>query len=237
MKRATVVFVIAWFTSLSYAHEMRMWTAMNGSKQEAAFVKYEEPLVHMQRRDGTVLKVNRESLSDEDWLYVMKYNEEIGRIRVKLGSVTAYRITPKWNSEGGNQITFFLDSFGEVSLFLGKGLLFSLPAKTYTEGWYHHGYFRTKTNKWDTYDPWAVSSLHLYGSFIPYQPFSVTEGICEVPPGSKLTQGRTALAYWNLDSNGRRFSQTPDVILDFCSMSADRELSEIAWKASFFEKQ
>lgn len=236
MKSATVVFVIAWLTSLSYAHEMRMWTAMNGSKQEAAFVKYEEPLVHMQRRDGTVLKVNRESLSDEDWLYVMKYNDEIGRIRVKLGTVTAYRITPNWNTEIGNQISFYLDSFGEVSVFRGKGMLFSLPVKTYTEGWYRHGYFRFNANKGEEYDPWAVSSLNLYGSYLPNQPFSVTEGACEVPPGSKLTQNRIALAYWKLDSDGRRFTQMPDIILDFCSMSADRELSDILYKISIFEK-
>ncbi len=67
------------------AHEMRTWTATNGSKVEAAYLKYEEPNVHMQKRDGSVLKVNKDNLSDEDWVYVMQFDESICSFWVKLG--------------------------------------------------------------------------------------------------------------------------------------------------------
>ena len=58
---------------------------MNGSTMEAAFLKYEEPNVHMQKRDGTILQVKRDSLSDEDWVYVMQYDPSIFSLWIKLG--------------------------------------------------------------------------------------------------------------------------------------------------------
>lgn len=67
---------------------MRTWTAMNGSTMEAAFIKYEEPNVHMQKRDGTILKVNRDNLSDEDWVYVMQFDPSIFSLWIKLGEPT-----------------------------------------------------------------------------------------------------------------------------------------------------
>ena len=63
---------------------------MNGSTMEAAFLKYEEPNVHMQKRDGTILKVDRDNLSDEDWVYVMKYDPSIFSLWIKLGEPTAF---------------------------------------------------------------------------------------------------------------------------------------------------
>ena len=63
---------------------------MNGLTTEAAFVKYEEPNVHMQKRDGTILKVNRDSLCDDDWVYVMQYNPSIFSLWIKLGEPTPY---------------------------------------------------------------------------------------------------------------------------------------------------
>lgn len=92
MNRVAIILVIVGSTVLCRANEMRTWTAMNGSTMEAAFIKYEEPNVHMQKRDGTILKVNRDNLSDEDWLYVADFNQKILEFSVQLASLTAIRI-------------------------------------------------------------------------------------------------------------------------------------------------
>ena len=90
--KALVKLMVASFVvcaaNAAYSHEMRTWTAMNGLTTEAAFVKYEEPNVHMQKRDGTILKVNRDSLCDDDWVYVMQYDPSIFSLWIKLGKPT-----------------------------------------------------------------------------------------------------------------------------------------------------
>lgn len=88
MNRIVSILVIVGLTVLCHAHEMRTWTAMNGSTMEAAFIKYEEPNVHMQKRDGTILKVNRDNLSDEDWIYVMQFDPSIFSLWISLGEPT-----------------------------------------------------------------------------------------------------------------------------------------------------
>ena len=84
MKHIIPLIAIFLSSTFVHAHEMRTWTATNGSKVEAAYLKYDEPNVHMQKRDGSVLKVNKENLSDEDWVYVMQYDESIFSFWVKL---------------------------------------------------------------------------------------------------------------------------------------------------------
>ena len=78
------------------AYEMRTWTAMNGETTEAAYVKYEydSRKVVMQKRDGTIVKVNRDSLCDEDWIYVMKYDPSIFEIFVLFGETTCVLHNP-----------------------------------------------------------------------------------------------------------------------------------------------
>lgn len=87
--------------SPSLAYEMRTWTAMNGKQVEAAFVKYEFPNVSLQRKDGQIIRVNRELLSDDDWLYVAKYDDSILKFWYKIGEVQVHQATL---GNGGNNL-------------------------------------------------------------------------------------------------------------------------------------
>ena len=93
-------FIVLAMASSSYAYEMRTWTAMNGKTVEAAYVKYEFPNVSLQRRDGQIIKVNRDQLSDDDWLYVSQYDSSILTFWVPIGEVQVHPVT--LSSEGVN---------------------------------------------------------------------------------------------------------------------------------------
>lgn len=88
-------FIALAMASSSYAYEMRTWTAMNGKQVEAAFVKYDSNSfsVSMQKRDGSIVKVNRDNLSDEDWMYVAKFDDRILSFSVFLGEINVRQIT------------------------------------------------------------------------------------------------------------------------------------------------
>ena len=66
---------------------MRNWTSLNGKVTEAAFVRYENAShsVVIQKRDGTIIKVNRDSLCDDDWLYVMNHDMSIFEFWLPIG--------------------------------------------------------------------------------------------------------------------------------------------------------
>ncbi len=96
-------FIALAMASSSYAYEMRTWTALNGKQHEAAYVRYEAPNVVVQDRDGRIIKVKRDSLCDDDWLYVSQHDIDILLFEVKLGETKA-RICPdvtfKWYRDG-----------------------------------------------------------------------------------------------------------------------------------------
>ncbi len=99
---------------------MRTWTATNGSKMEAAFVQYAEPNVQLQKRDGTILYINRDNLSDEDWVYVMKYDKAIFSFWVKLGEIPARRPDGPLMKGGlpppASPLAFYITNDGKMKL-------------------------------------------------------------------------------------------------------------------------
>ena len=117
--------------SPSLAYEMRTWTAMNGKQVEAAFVKYEFPNVSLQRKDGQIIKVNRDMLSDDDWLYVSQYDKSILTFWVKIGDV---QVHPVSLTNGGQNIhdgTWRFEHYNVFNSPLWKALkqVASSPAK------------------------------------------------------------------------------------------------------------
>ena len=98
MKHAREILFAALLTFLApfvRAYEMRTWTAMNGKTTEAAYVKYESETqkVVMQKRDGSIIKVPRDSLCDDDWIYVSHYDKTILQFTIKCGEVPAFRVS------------------------------------------------------------------------------------------------------------------------------------------------
>ena len=81
------------FATSSLAFEMRTWTATNGKTSEAAYVRYDPPNVVLQRRDGQIIKVDRDNLCDEDWLYVAQYDLDILTFWIKLGEIPVRLVT------------------------------------------------------------------------------------------------------------------------------------------------
>jgi len=113
MKHAREILLVTLLTFLVpfvRAYEMRTWTAMNGKTTEAAYVKYESDTqkVVMQKRDGTIIKVNREALSDNDWIYVSQFDSSILLFSALLGQVPAVQIfLPNLGKRhGGTRIGF-----------------------------------------------------------------------------------------------------------------------------------
>ena len=97
-------FIALVMASSSYAYEMRTWTAMNGKQVETAYVKYEFPNVSIQKRDGKIIMVDRDWLSDEDWLYVSQYDASILTFWAKLGEISVHPVTL---SNGGEALSSF----------------------------------------------------------------------------------------------------------------------------------
>lgn len=112
MKQARTILsvvLLAFLAPLVRAYEMRTWTAMNGKTTEAAYVRYESDTqkVVMQKRDGSIIKVPRDSLSDADWVYVMKYDPSIFEIFVFLGETTCVISKPNGQKTLSKPTRFF----------------------------------------------------------------------------------------------------------------------------------
>ena len=100
------------------AYEMRTWTATNGKTTEAAYVKYEydSRKVVMQKRDGSIIKVNRDSLCDEDWIYVLKYDPSIFEIFVLLGKTTCDLYYPDGSKPTSKETLFYASNTGMIRI-------------------------------------------------------------------------------------------------------------------------
>ena len=91
--------IVLAMTTPSFAFEMRTWTAMNGKTTEAAYVRYDHPNVVIQRRDGQIISVHRDTLCDEDWLYVSQYDRDILTFWIKLGEVPVHLVQNNTNNK------------------------------------------------------------------------------------------------------------------------------------------
>ena len=112
--------LLTFVATSAFGYEMRMWTAMNGKTTEAAYVKYESDTmkVVMQQRDGSIIKVDRDALCDEDWVYVMQYDPSIFSLWIKLGEPTQQEI--RYLKDGHLPRLFAGDLDSRTSVFVSS---------------------------------------------------------------------------------------------------------------------